>query len=83
MPSIVDDSLADELVMVEQRRGAIPDEEVDRRVRERAPQILEQRGRQHDVAEASQLDYEDLTRMRDAGRLHSGLRHSLAYCTKA
>ena len=83
MLAIIDEPLANERVMLEERGGAVADEKIHRRVRKRAPQILEQRGREYDIAEASQLHEQDLARMRDARRLHSGSRHSFAYCTKA
>ena len=83
MRSVIHEPLANERVMLEKRRGPVANEEVHPGVRKRAPKILEQRGRQHDVAESPQLNEEDLTRMGDAGRLHSGSRHSFAYCTNA
>ena len=70
-------------MMVEEWRGAITDEEVHGRVRKCAVKILEECRRQYDVAKASQLNDQDLTRMHNAGWLHSCSRHSFAYCTKA
>jgi hypothetical protein len=81
--AIIDEPLVDERVMVEQRSGAIPHEKVHGRVRECAAQIVQQRRRQHDVAETSKLCDENAARMRDARRLHSDSRHSFAYCVKA
>ena len=46
-------------------------------------EIVEQCGRERDITQSAQLYHENLTRMPDAGRLHSGLRHSFAYCTNA
>lgn len=83
MLAIIHEPLANERMMLEEGGGAIADEKIHRRVRKRAPQILEERGREHDVAEAPQLHEQNLTRMRDARRLHSGSRHNFAYCTKA
>jgi hypothetical protein len=68
--------------MLEQRRRAIANENIDGRRGERAPEVVEQRRRQHDVAESAQLHEKHLARWRDAGR-HSGSRHSFAYCTNA
>lgn len=83
MRAIIDDPLADQRMMVEEWCGAIADEEVNGRVRKCAVKILEECRRQYHVAKASQLHDQDLTRVRNAGRLHSGSRHSFAYCTKA
>lgn len=83
MLAIVDEPVPDERMVLEERCRAIAHEEVDRRVGKCAAEIFEQRRGQHDVAEAPQLDEEDLTRMQDAGRLHSGSRHSFAYWTNA
>jgi hypothetical protein len=83
MLAIVNQAGTDERMVLEKRGRAIADEKVDRRVRKGTPKVVEQRRREHDVAEPPQLHDEDLTRMRDAGRLHSGWRHSFAYCTKA
>jgi hypothetical protein len=83
MLTIIDESLVDQRVMVEQRSGAIPNEKVRGRVWECTAQIVQQRGRQHHVAETSKLCDENAARMRDARRLHSGSRHTFAYCVKA
>jgi len=83
MRAIIDDALADQRMMLEEWCGAVTDEEVHGRVRKRAAKILEKCRRQYDVAKASQLNDQDLTRVRNAGRLHSCSRHSFAYCTKA
>jgi hypothetical protein len=66
--------------MLQQRCSAIPDEKIHRRPWKGAAQIIEQGRRQHDVPEPPKLRDEDATRVRDAGRFHSGLRgHSFAY----
>jgi len=83
MLTIIDEPLVDQRMMLEQRSGAIPDEKVHGRVRECTAQIVQQRGRQYDIAETSKLCNENAARMRDARRLHSGSRHSFAYCVKA
>lgn len=83
MGAIIDESLVDQRVMIEKRGRAVSDEEIDRRIGKRTAQIVQQRGREHDVAQTPKLRDEDATWMRDAGRLHSGSRHSLAYCVKA
>ena len=83
MLAIVDEPVTNERMVLEERCRAIAHEEIDWRVGKCASEIFEQRRGQHDVAEASQLDEENLTRMQDAGRLHSGSRHSFAYCTNA
>jgi hypothetical protein len=70
-------------MMIEERRGAISDEEIDWRIGKCAAQVVQQRRGQHDVPETPKLRDENATWMRDAGRLHSGSRHSLAYCVKA
>lgn len=83
MLTVVDEAVTNEWMVLEERCRAIAHEEVDWRMGKCAAEILEQRRGQHDVTEASQLDEENLTRMQDAGRLHSDSRHSFAYCTNA
>jgi hypothetical protein len=83
MRAIVHEALPNQRMMLEQRCRAIPDEEVNRRVRKSATKILEQCRRQYDVPEASQLNEQNLPWVCNAGRLHSGSRHSFAYCTNA
>jgi len=83
MLAIVNEARPDERMVLEKRSRAIADEKVDLRVRKGTSKVLEQRGREHDVAEPPQLHDEDLTRMRDTRRRHSGSRHSFAYCTNA
>jgi hypothetical protein len=81
--AIVHEPLANEWVVLQERGRAIPNQKVDGRLGKGAAKILEQCRRQHHVTQASQLNEEHLTRSRDARRLHSGSRHSFAYCTKA
>ena len=83
MLAIVDEPLTNERVVLEEWCRAIAHEEIGWRVGKCASEIFQQRRRQHDVAEASQLHEENLTRMQDAGRIHSGSRHSFAYWTNA
>jgi hypothetical protein len=69
----VHETLVNEGMMLQERRCAIADEKVDRRIRKRVAEVLEQRRSQHDIAEASELDDEYATRRRallqhEAGR---------------
>jgi hypothetical protein len=82
MLAVVDETLANLWVMLEQRRRAIANEKIDGRPGHRAPEVTEQRRCQHDVAQSAQLHEKHLARLRNAGR-HSGSRHSFAYCTNA
>jgi hypothetical protein len=79
MRAIVDEPIVNERVMLEERRRTIADQEIHRRLRKGAPQILEQCGRQYDVTETPELHDEHATRRRGRRRLHSVLRHSFAY----
>jgi hypothetical protein len=74
----VNETLVNEGMMLQERRGAIADKEVHRRIRKRVPEVLEQCRREHDIAKASELDDEYATRMRDERRLHSCSVRSVA-----
>lgn len=83
MITIVEQSLIDVRVTIEQTRGAAFNEKIDGSSWKCAPQIGEERRRQHHIAQAPQLHDENAPGIAHPRRFHRDDRHSFAYCTNA